>query len=139
MTFKALKILTSGLLIGDNKFNKDDNETAIGLLSLAFNMIQNKAESLHLMTKNQNEDILRTAAGDHLSRVPDLPQFDDDELDIDHELCFVAARYIASFLSKEKTFMHEKAAEDLIVQYNGKVNALLESIAIDEKGDAHVL
>ena len=132
MTYGQLKSLTSGLLIGDNSLPKDD---AIfkSLLSYAFNMISNKAEALRLMTMSSTEDIIRLGPGEYLVRTPKIPESDSEELDIDHELGFVAARYIASMISKEKIAIHQQYGDDEILKYNGKVYQILEKVKIEEE------
>lgn len=130
MTYGELKNLTSGLLIGDNVVPKDDNVFK-SLLSYAFNMISNKAEALRLMTMNSSEDIIRLGPGEYLVRKPNMPTVDSDELDIDHELGFVAARYIASMISKDKIAIHQQYGDDEILKYNGKVYQILEKVKIE--------
>ena len=127
MTYGMLKSLVKGLLIGDNVLPKED-DVVKALLSYAYNMIGNKTESFHLLTLNRRQDILRMAAGDYFIRVPELPATDLDELDVDTELGFVAARYMASMVSKDKMVIHVAAAEDLIRDYNAKVYQILEEI-----------
>ena len=130
MTYGELKSLTAGLLIGDNNIPKDDS-TFKALLSYAFNMISNKAEALRLMTMTSTEDIIRLGPGEYLVRRPNIPTSDSDELDIDHELGFVAARYIASMISKEKVAIHQQYGDDEILKYNGKVYQILEKVKIE--------
>lgn len=130
MTYGALKHTVAGLLTGDNALPKDDNITK-SLLEYAYTMIADKAEALHLLTLNKNDDIHRLASGDYLMRTPELPTLDTDDLDIDHELCFVAARYMASMLSKDKTSIHQQYGDDGILKYNGKVYQILEKIKLD--------
>ena len=132
MTYGELKSLTAGLLIGDNNLPKDDSIIK-ALLSYAFNMISNKAEALRLMTMNSTEDIIRLGPGEYLVRTPKIPESDAEELDIDHELGFVAARYIASMISKEKIAIHQQYGDDEILKYNGKVYQILEKIKIEEE------
>ena len=131
MTYGELKNLTAGLLIGDNNLPKDDSVIK-ALLSYAFNMISNKAEALRLMTMNSTEDIIRLGPGEYLVRKPNIPALDTDELDIDHELGFAAARYIASMISKEKVAMHQQYGDDEILKYNGKVYQILEKVKEEE-------
>ena len=123
MTYGQLKSLTSGLLIGDNNIPKDD---AIfkSLLSYAFNMISNKAEALRLMTMNSTEDIIRLGPGEYLIRTPKIPESDTEELDIDHELGFVAARYIASMISKDKI---QKALRIKLPQWEESLEKFMKS------------
>ena len=132
MTYGGLKSLVTGLLIGDNAIPKDD-AVMKSLLSYAFDMIANKAEALRLMTMNSTEEIVRLGPGEYLVRKPNLPTLDTDELDIDHELCFVAARYIAAMLSKEKIKIHQDYGDDGILRYNGKVYQILEKVEIEKK------
>ena len=132
MTYGVLKNLVTGLLIGDNVIPKDD-AVMKSLLSYAFDMIANKAEALRLMTMNSTEEIVRLGPGEYLVRKPNLPEIDTDELDIDHELCFVAARYIAAMLSKEKIKIHQDYGDYGILRYNGKVYQILEKVEIEEE------
>ena len=131
MTYGGLKSLVTGLLIGDNVIPKDD-VIFKSLLSYAFDMIANKAEALRLMTMNSTEDIVRLGPEEYLVRKPNLPELDTDKLDIDHELCFVAARYIAAMLSKEKIKIHQDYGDDGILRYNGKVWQILEKVKEEE-------
>ena len=132
MTYGGLKSLVAGLLMGDNVIPKDD-EVMKSLLSYAFDMIANKAEALRLMTMNSTEEITRLGPGEYLVRTPKIPETDSDELDIDHELGFVAARYIAAMLSKEKIAIHQQYGDDGILRYNGKVYQILEKVEIEKK------
>ena len=132
MTYGGLKSLVTGLLIGDNVIPKDD-AVMKSLLSYAFDMIANKAEALRLMTMNSTEEIVRLGPGEYLIRTPKIPETDDEELDIDNELCFVAARYIAAMLSKEKIKIHQDYGDDGIRRYNGKVYQILEKVEIEKK------
>ena len=92
-----------------------------------------KAEALRLMTMNSTEEIVRLGPGEYLVRTPNLPETDSDELDIDHELCFVAARYIAAMLSKEKIKIHQDYGDDGILRYNGKIYQILEKVELEKK------
>ena len=131
MTYGGLKSLVAGLLIGDNVIPKDDIVMK-SLLSYAFDMIANKAEALRLMTINSTEEIVRLGPGEYLVRKPNIPALDTDELDMDHELGFAAARYIASMISKEKVAMHQQYGDDEILKYNGKVYQILEKVKIEQ-------
>lgn len=127
MTLGLLKKVVKGLMIGDNN-PPTENDMFIGLLAYAFNMIGNKTESFHLLTLNRKQELLRMASGDYFMRVPELPESDDDELDIDNELGFVAARYICSMISKDKASLHMAMAEELVRDYNAKVYQIMEEI-----------
>lgn len=125
MTYGRVKSITKALLISDNVLTKDADEL-LGLLEYAFQFVSNKAEALHLLTMNKDAYINRLAAGDWLSRKPELPTADSDELDIDHELCFAVARYMASLVSKLKPQIHEAEAIKIINDYNSKVYQIME-------------
>jgi hypothetical protein len=121
-----LKNLVRGLLTGDFPPNLTNDEM-IALLMYAYQTISDEADALHLFTLNKIEtDIYRQAIGDYVIRFPELPKSDDDELDIDSELVPAVARYIASYLSKEKMVWHEKKAKEIINNYNAKVAAFFE-------------
>ncbi len=133
MTFKRLKATTNGLLTGDIPLT-EDIDALLGLLEMAFNDVIAHADALHLMTLNRSGDIFRLAQGKYVVRVPVLPAIDDDELDIDNELCFAVARLLASYMSDKKSAVHFAEAKRLINNYNSKIFEILETIK--EQGDA---
>ncbi len=132
MTFKRLKATTNGLLTGDNILT-EDSDALLGLLEMAYNDIMAHADALHLMTLNRAGDIFRLAQGKYVIRVPELPATDEDELDIDNELCFAAARFLASYMSDKKSAIHLDEAKRLVRNYNSKVFEILETIK--DQGD----
>ena len=134
MTFKFLKDVTTGLLTGDNVLPKQD-DVVIGLLGYAYNQIATRAEALHLLTLSNTADILRLAPGDYYTRTPELPEKDTDILDIDDKLVYVAARFIASYVSKSKGEIHLREAKRLILDYNSKVYEILETMELNKKKD----
>lgn len=137
MKYKELKVLVSALLVGDNKITSNEAELK-SLLMLAFNDIASRAQSLRLMTKSMNKEVLRGSVGDYLTRYPELPDNDESELDMDKDLCFAAARFIASYVSKNKPAVHVEEGEKMIRLFNGKVNSMIESIQVDEEGNGYV-
>ena len=137
MKYKELKVLVSALLVGDNKITSNEAELK-SLLMLAFNDIASRAQSLRLMTKSMNKEVLRGSVGDYLTRYPELPEDDESELDMDKDLCFAAARFIASYVSKNKPAVHVEEGEKMIRLFNGKVNSMIESIQVDEEGNGYV-
>lgn len=137
MKYKELKVLVSALLVGDNKITSNEAELK-SLLMLAFNDIASRAESLRLMTKSMNKEVLRGSVGDYLTRYPELPENDESELDMDKDLCFAAARFIASYVSKNKPAVHVEEGEKMIRLFNGKVNSMIESIQVDDEGNGYV-
>ena len=137
MKYKELKVLVSALLVGDNKITSNEAELK-SLLMLAFNDIASRAQSLRLMTKSMNKEVLRGSVGDYLTRYPELPENDESELDMDKDLCFAAARFIASYVSKNKPAVHVEEGEKMIRLFNGKVNSMIESTQVDEEGNGYV-
>ena len=137
MKYKELKVLVSALLVGDNRITSNEAELK-SLLMLAFNDIASRAQSLRLMTKSMNKEVLRVSVGDYLTRYPELPENDESELDMDKDLCFAAARFIASYVSKNKPAVHVEEGEKMIRLFNGKVNSMIESIQVDEEGNGYV-
>ena len=129
MTYKKLKTLVKGLLIGDTAM-PIDNDTTLALMDYSLNMISEKAESMHLLTLNKSEIIQRMATGSYMIRKPVLPEKDEDEIDIDEDLCFALARYMASLLSREKGEVHRNYGDDVIMKYNHKVYQILEDIKL---------
>ncbi len=132
MTLKRLKATTNGLLTADNVLTEDP-EALLGLLEMAFSDVTAHADALHLMTLNRNGDIFRLAQGKYVVRVPELPATDEDELDIDNELCFALARFMASYMSDKKSSIHFAEAKRLITNYNSKIFEILETIK--DQGD----
>ncbi len=132
MTFKRLKATTNGLLTGDNILT-EDSDALLGLLEMAYNDVIAHADALHLMTLNRAGDIFRLAQGKYVVRTPELPMDDDSELDIDNELCFPVARFLASYMSDKKSAIHFDEAKRLIRNYNSKIFEILETIK--DQGD----
>ena len=131
MTYGDLKYLVKALLIGDNTLTKDNNEVLV-LLAYAYDKIANQSDALKLFTADSvNNRILRQGPGNMYVRKPLMPEDDADILDIDDELCFVAARYICSFVSREKGGIHVNEAMSLIRLYNQKVQVFFENMAQD--------
>lgn len=130
MTYIRLKNLTKALLIGDNVLTKDADEM-LGLVDYAFDKIANDADALLLFTDSISDRIVRQGPGKLFIRRPELPVYDADELDIDHELGFAVARFIASFVSREKMQFHESEAQKIIRAYNQKVQVFTENLEQD--------
>ena len=105
------------------------------MLAYAYNKIATEADALKLFTATKNDSILRQGPGNLFIRKPNMPSFDDDVLDIDDELGFPAARYIASFVSREKGGIHVAEAMRLISHYNQKVQAYMEALEQDGELD----
>ena len=128
MTYERLKILTSALLVGDNKLPKEDEQIK-ALLEMAYIYLVDKCQVLNLQTEDKSALIQRLGRGDMLVRSPDLPKSPNDELDIDDELAPVVASLIASYISDTKTQIHQSRADEGVRSYNAKVDEFIESIA----------
>ena len=130
MTYGEFKDLATGLLIGDNKLPPTPGVLS-GLVKHALTTVAMQAESLHLMTLSTTADILRIAHGDYLIRKPIAPVLDTDVLDIDEELTYAVARYLASYISKDKGGIHVNAADRIIKDYNGKTYEILDQMQVE--------
>ena len=127
MTYKELKILTKGLLSSDFPLPESDDSVK-ALLGMAYSYIADKAQVLNLQTEDKSAMIQRLCRGKFLVRMPELPETDDDELDIGHELGYAAASLVASYVSEKKVAIHQARADDWIRSYNAKVDEFLESL-----------
>ncbi len=133
MTYGQLKNLTRALLIGDNLLSKNNDEIVM-LLSYAYDKIAHDADALKLFTATSiDQQIVRQGPGKMFVRMPELPVDDSDILDVDDELGYVAARFICSFVSREKGGLHMREADNLIRTYNQKVQIFFENM--DQYGD----
>ena len=134
MTYKTFKNIVKGLLTGDNVLPSDP-DVILALLEYAYTRIATKADSLRLMSVGSATEVLRLAQDGYLVRFPELPILDEDELDIDQELCYPVARYVAADLSKDKAEVHMAAADREIKDYNAKVWEMMSTIqsGLDEK------
>ena len=126
MIYKELKTLTKGLLSSDFPLPEDDASVK-ALLGMAYSYIADKCQVLNLQTEDKSAMIQRLGRGKHLVRVPELPDEDSSELDIDHELGYAAASLIASYISEKKVSIHQSRADDIIRSYNAKVDEFIES------------
>ena len=126
MIYKELKTLTKGLLSSDFPLPEDDSSVK-ALLGMAYSYIADKCQVLNLQTEDKSAMIQRLGRGKHLVRVPELPDEDSSELDIDHELGYAAASLVASYVSEKKVAIHQGRADDIIRSYNAKVDEFIES------------
>jgi len=124
MTYGRLKSMLKVLLIGDNIPPKDDNDM-IAALEMAYIETANKTTELKLLTVNPDNAIMRSAPGNNYVRIPDLPNSDNEELDVDSELVPAVARIMASYVSKNKGAEHRALAHEIITLYESKVRVFL--------------
>jgi len=155
MTYGVLKAITTGLLTGDNVLPTGEGVLE-GLVEYALTTVAMQADSLHLMTLSTTAGVLRLAQGDYLIRRPVAPitvtaavdalavdaTVEDTTaakaadtlatinqlIDIDEELTFAVARYVASYVSREKGGIHIQAAERVILDYNAKTWEILDQM-----------
>lgn len=130
MTYGDFKGVVTGLLLGDTQLPQDA-VTLKGLLSYALTTTATKAASFHLMTLDPEATILRLGPGDYLIRAPILPVADADIMDIDEELNFAVARFLASYISREKGGIHVQAADAIIRDYNSKAYGMLDQLELE--------
>jgi len=131
MTYGDVKKLASALLTGDFVFPEDEGEQLM-LLSYAYQVVATEADALKLFTVNKDAAILREGPGSMFVRMPDLPRTNTDVLDIDSELGYAVARYMASFISERKANIHKAEASKVVIAYNAKVDAYLTTLAEEE-------
>jgi len=120
MKWGRVQKLTEALLAGDGVLIQDA-EGRIALLQYAYEEIANLTEVLSLETTDATVDKVRESVNGTVIRRPGIPTDNNDELQVDEGLCFVVARLIASYISREKYGLHRKQALDMIEVYNRKV------------------
>lgn len=140
MTYAKLKSTVRGLLIGDNVLPTDkDPEAVAALVEMALKEIADVCPVLTLTTLDKSENIIALAAGSYMIRMPQVPEKDTDDIDIDDELGSAAARLIASYISKNKPAVHRAEADKLMRNYNGKIYDIQESFKLNSEGTAYDL
>ena len=128
MTYARLKSVIRVFLTGDNVLPKD-NDDILAALEVAYIQIANQTTALKLLTPNAGTNIIRQGPGNFYIRMPNLPDDDEDTLDVDTELVPAVARLIASYISKDKGPIHLYEAEKLIRDYESKVRAYMDELA----------
>ncbi|MCK5848725.1 MAG: hypothetical protein KAH01_05960 [Caldisericia bacterium] len=133
MTFKDLKSLVNVLLTGDVVLTENNDELMM-LLRYGFERISNEADALKLFTVEEpNQRIVRNGPGGLFVRMPNVPEFEEDELDLDEELCFAVARHMCAFVSTSKSKEHTAEAMKIINSYNQKVTTFFENLVREEE------
>lgn len=126
MTYANLKLTTRALLSSDFPLPNED-EAVKALLNMAYKYIANKCQVLNLQTEDKSAIITRLGRSGMLVRLPDLPTSDSAELDIDDDLGYAVCSLIASYLSEKKFQMHQFRADEIIRDYNAKVDEFIET------------
>lgn len=124
MTFSKLKSAAKLFLTGDTPLPKDDEQLIVSV-EIAYLFIADHTTSLKLLTTNKEEEIIRRGPGGQYIRMPNLPEFDDDYLDIDKELYPAVARLMASHVSRDKSEYHQAKAMEIITAYESKVESYI--------------
>ena len=125
MTYSRLKSAVKLLLIGDNDI-PEDNEQMLAAMEMAYIELSSKASSLRLLSADHASDIIRLGPNGTYLRMPNLPEDDSDELDIDPELAPALARILASYLSRNNQILHQSEANKVLVSYESKVRVFME-------------
>ena len=128
MTYGDLKAQVGMLLTSDNSLTKDPAKL-LATLKFAYIEIADIATPLKWLTKNKSDNIMRLATGGYFVRMPELPEADTDELDIDSELVPAVARMIAGYIAKEVNTKqyHRMLATELMKKYDSKVREYMLS------------
>lgn len=129
MTLLRLISTTQGLLLGDTQLPDATDQKAIALVAMALEEVAYSAEATLLVTDDTTEEIIRKAdifGENKYIRRPTLPSSENDEIDINENLCFAVARYIASYVSREKFEIHRRYGDLLIKKNNENVVSMLE-------------
>lgn len=129
MTWFRLQKLVEALLSGDHTLPKDVDMRLV-LLQYAFEQVSDDAQAIVLFRDADTDPErvnTRQSLGGRIVR-PNLPSRDDEEIDMDEGLVFAVARYMASYISKEKFNLHEAKAKELIKNYNNKVYSYSEQL-----------
>jgi hypothetical protein len=128
MKWLRLQKLVEALLTGDHTLVKDA-EVRLALLEYALEQTAEMGDSLVLYREGEEHKInsLRQSGNGYIVRAT-LPERDDDIIDIDQGLTFAVARFMASYVSKEKFSLHEKRAIDIVQMHNNKLSSYREQV-----------
>ena len=138
MTYESLKNLTRSLLIGDTKLPTDE-VLLRPLVDYGLQKLAMKADSLRLMTKDSNSNIIRLATNKMYIRKPQLPHSDTDDMDIDDELTYALSNYIASFISKNKPEKFAAEAKAITEDFNSKVYDVIMGTEFDPEAKDFII
>ena len=143
MTYKELKDLTAGIGSGDfvmipkSEINNPDAEARLlQLLKLALYQVAMSANSLRLTTTNKEFTRVRGLTNDTFIREPKIPEGENKNgqiIDIDHELGYAVAYYLASLKSKSRPEYFKQEAMNIIEDYNTKIALDMENITLNKE------
>lgn len=123
MTYDKLKIHISALLKSRRDVALSDNDAdVIPLVEEAILNIANRYKVLKLITKSENFKVLRSLGNGYYIRNPKLPRL-GDELDIDSELCFAVANFVAAAVASNPLNRNiwNKRAKKIVKDYSFKL------------------
>lgn len=132
MTYLELQEATTVLLIADTVLPADPGLLQ-ALVRMNLHRLAMDAEAINLMTRRRTPAVLRKAApkGWYI-RIPDTPIDPTDLLDLDEQLCYVLANYIASSLSRNNAAKLLSDAKMGVIDYNSKVYDIISDIEKSE-------
>lgn len=128
MNWGKLKKLTSSLLSGDTPFPSEDEDAAIVLLEYALEQIALSSYSSNLVSDTPvlHNTVRITDDGEYIRR-PNLPSSDSDIIDIDKGLTFVAARLMASYLTRSENSSHYFIAKSMMEKHQEMIVGIREA------------
>ncbi len=104
-------------------------------LEMAYIELASKATALKLLTRNlELNSIIRQGPGGTYLRMPKLPSSDGELLDIDNELAPAVARIVASYLSRDRSSIHQIEAGKILIAYESKVRVFL----LEQEGEGRI-
>lgn len=134
MTWGHLQTLVSSLLVDNITLHKEHNRR-IALLDYALNEVAHRATALRLQTTDitSNNAIKIDYTEIYYTRKPVLPESDDDIIDIDNDLCYPVARFMASFITitsgnPYESKVHKDEAIHMINRYNDNLEAIKDAL-----------
>jgi hypothetical protein len=118
VTYKELKVLIGGYLLGDNVIPTE----AELIDSFVYNSMKEVAkvcEPLSLLVSDRSYKVLSFLGDGVFVRYPNAPKNDNDVIDIDDELCNTVALLSASLIASERRkIMLQRDYEKSCMDYN---------------------
>ena len=128
MTYLQLKQAVKALLIADTTIPEDE-DVLLAIVRMQLHNVAMEAESINLMTRRETQRILRKAAATTwFIRVPATPETDADTIDLEEELAYALANYIAASLSRNNAIKLKRDGQAYILGYNTKVYDILQDL-----------
>ena len=116
MKYIDFKTHLNEIMSGDKKVPEDEKLKPIMLQCLK--QVAIKCEPLVLMSRDIEDDILKTLEDRLFIRVPKLPQSDDDVIDMDETLVYAVSYLVASKISKNQTIVkYIKEYDEIVNDY----------------------